>query len=258
MTRLDQELVRRRLSASRSRARLAILEGQVVVNGSTARRPAQQVDPDTAIIVAEAAQRFVGRGAHKLAAAIDAFGIDIIGRSAIDVGAATGGFTDYLLQRGAPSVVAVDVGHGQLHEKLAADPRVDIHEGINIRYADPIGLGAPFDLVVVDLSFISLRLVATVLASLGGAGSDWIVLVKPQFEVGAAELGKGGVVRSAEARANAVVTAAGALGDAGLVVQAAIPSPIAGGSGNVEALLWLRRSGREMPQSDLYKVLLDE
>ena len=258
MTRLDQELVRRRLSASRSRARTAILEGQVVVDGATATRPAQRVDPGANITVAKESQRFVGRGAQKLAAAVDAFGIDVVGRSAVDVGASTGGFTDFLLQRGARSVVAVDVGHGQLDERLVADSRVDIREGVNIRYSDTVDLGAPFDLVVVDLSFISLRLVAAVLASLGEAGSDWVVLVKPQFEVGAAELGKGGVVRSPEARGQGLAAAASALGDTGLVVRNAIRSPITGGSGNVEALLWLRRSGPEMPESDLYKVLLDE
>ena len=258
MTRLDQELVRRRLSASRSRARAAILEGQVVVDGATATRPAQKVVPGANITVAEESHRFVGRGAQKLAAAVEAFGIDVVGRSAVDVGASTGGFTDFLLQRGAASVVAVDVGHGQLHERLVADSRVDIREGVNIRYANAVGLGAPFELVVVDLSFISLRLVALVLASLGEAGSDWVVLVKPQFEVGAAELGKGGVVRSPEARGRALVAAARALGEAGLVVRGAIRSPIAGGSGNVEALLWLQSSGPEMPESDLYKVLLDE
>ena len=259
MTRLDQELVRRRLSASRSRARTAILEGQVVVDGATATRPAQRVDPGANITVAKESQRFVGRGAQKLAAAVDAFGIDVVGRSAVDVGASTGGFTDFLLQRGARSVVAVDVGHGQLEEHISEfiEKRKRAN-AFDIRYSDTVDLGAPFDLVVVDLSFISLRLVAAVLASLGEAGSDWVVLVKPQFEVGAAELGKGGVVRSPEARGQGLAAAASALGDTGLVVRNAIRSPITGGSGNVEALLWLRRSGPEMPESDLYKVLLDE
>lgn len=256
--RLDQELVRRQLMSSRSGARLAILEGRVSVAGSTVVRPAQRVEQSDDIAVDPAARRYVGRGAHKLAAALDHFEIDVRGMRAIDIGASTGGFTDLLLQRGAAQVVALDVGHDQLHPRLRADSRVVVHEGINIRHAVPSTLGAPFGLVAVDLSFISLRLVADVVAGLGSDDAHWIVLVKPQFEVGPEALGKGGVVRSAQARAKALADVAGGFVAAGLTVAGAIASPIVGGSGNREALLWMRRAGSALQASDLYKVLQDE
>jgi 23S rRNA (cytidine1920-2'-O)/16S rRNA (cytidine1409-2'-O)-methyltransferase len=216
------------------------------------------VDPDVDIDLDPAARQYVGRGAQKLAAALDVFDLEVAGRTAIDVGASTGGFTDVLLQRGAARVTAIDVGHGQLHEQLRSDSRVEVREGVNIRYLEPGELGRPFDLVVVDLSFISLRLVADVLAHLGAEHADWVVLVKPQFEVGPDDLGKGGVVRARSASGRAVVDVARYFSDVGLVVNGATASPIAGGSGNREALLWMRRSGRPLEEAYLYKVLDDE
>ncbi len=256
--RLDQELVDRGLVSSRSRARRAIRDGFVAVDGATVQRPGVGVPSGAGIEVASSVGRFVSQGGEKLEAALEEFEIQVEGRSAVDVGASTGGFTDALLQRAAGRVTAVDVGHGQLDRRLRTDPRVEVREGVNVRSADRAGLGGPFDLVVADLSFISLGLVAANLAGLGHEGSDWVVLVKPQFEVGRAAIGKGGVVRSAAAREEAIVTVARSFATAGLTAVGAIASPVLGGSGNREALLWLRTTGVGLKRSELVKVLADE
>jgi len=256
--RLDQELVKRRMMPSRSGARHAILDGLISVDGTTVTRPAHQVPAGVGIEVAAGAGRYVGRGARKLASALDRFAVEVAGRTAIDVGASTGGFTDVLLQAGAERVVALDVGHGQLHQRLQSDARVTVLEGVNIRHADAGLLGAPFGLIVADLSFISLRTVAKALAELGSDESDWLVLVKPQFEVGPQGIGKGGVVRSAAARARALEEVVAAFAIEGLVAVGAVPSPITGSAGNREALLWLRREGRRIEAGELFKVLADE
>jgi 23S rRNA (cytidine1920-2'-O)/16S rRNA (cytidine1409-2'-O)-methyltransferase len=255
--RLDQELVKRRMVPSRNGARRAILDGQVVIDGEVATRPSQHVAAGVDIEISAEAGRYVGRGALKLKAALDHFGVDVTDRTAIDVGASTGGFTDVLLQSGASHVVALDVGHDQLHQQLRSDPRVTVVERANIRHADPQALGAPFDVVVADLSFISLRLIAEVFAGLGGERSDWLLLVKPQFEVGAAEIGKGGVVRSATVQGQALDDVAGAFAGRGLTTVGAMASPIAGSAGNREALLWLRRAGEQVTSRKLFKVLGD-
>lgn len=255
--RLDHELVKRQMVSSRNGARTAILDGQVAIDGETAIRPSQQVAPGADIKISAEAGRYVGRGALKLKAALDHFTVDVVGRTAIDVGASTGGFTDVLLQAGASQVVAIDVGHDQLHQRLRSDPRVTVVERANIRYADTDGLGAPFSLVVADLSFISLRLLTTVFAGLGDDQSDWILLVKPQFEVGAPEIGKGGVVRSAAAQGRALNDVAEAFAAAGLVTVGVMASPITGTGGNREALLWLRGSGEQVTSRKLFKVLGD-
>ncbi len=170
--RLDQELVDRGLVSSRSRARRAIRDGCVAVDGALVTRPAAGVDRVCLIDVAESVDRFVSQGAHKLEAALDEFRISVAGRSAADVGASTGGFTDALLQRSAVRVTAIDVGHGQLHERLRSDSRVEVRERVNIRSAEPADLGAPFDLVVADLSFISLGIVTGKIANLDSATSS--------------------------------------------------------------------------------------
>ncbi len=256
-SRLDQELVHRGLVSTRSKARAAIVAGQVTVDGVRATRPAQPVDRATGITVAGEAGQYVGRAARKLAAGLDRFGVTVADRRTVDVGSATGGFCDVLLQRGAATVVAVDVGRGQLAPSIRDDSRVTVFEETNIRSVDPAVLGAPFDLVVADLSFISLRTVAGQLAALGHAETDWVLLVKPQFEVGKAGLGKQGVVRNAARRGAAVVAVATAYATAGLTTLAATESPITGGSGNREALLWLRRDGEPLGDAELYKVLAD-
>lgn len=256
--RLDIELVERKLAASRSGARRAILDGKVAVDGVPATRPGRTVAPGSIIGVTEDLERYVGRGAHKLEAAIAAFGVEVAGRSAVDIGAATGGFTDVLLQHGALSVAAVDVGHGQLHPRLRADLRVAVFEGCNIRGTAPEDVGGPFDLVVADLSFISLRVVAGALAALGREDADWVLLLKPQFEVGRDAIGRTGVVRSARGRGAAACRVAADFAEVGLRVVGAAPSPLLGGDGNREALLWLRRDGRYAGDAQLYKVLADE
>jgi len=252
--RLDQELVTRSLAVSRSGARTAIVDGLVRVDGRPVTKPATRVSAASVIELDAAAGRYVGRGARKLEAALDEFEISAVGRSAVDVGSSTGGFTEVLLDRGAGRVVAIDVGHDQLHRRLRADPRVEVREGTNIRHVDAGEIGAPFDLITVDLSFISLGIVADVLTKLGGADSDWVVLVKPQFEVGRAHLGKGGVVRSDEARDAALRNTAVMFAAAGLTTVGAIASPLAGGSGNREALFWLRRDGQQISVEKVFKV----
>ncbi len=200
---------------------------------------------------------YVGRGAYKLDAALEAFPVAVAGRRAIDVGASTGGFTDRLLQGGAASVVALDVGHGQLHWRLRQDRRVVVVERTNIRTADPEALGAPFDVVVADLSFISLATVASALASLGDDSTDWIVLVKPQFEVGKDRVGKGGVVRDASTRASAIHSAVDALADAGVGAKGIVASPITGAAGNQEYLVWARRGARSITAETIDRIVRD-
>lgn len=257
-TRLDQEMVRRKLLPTRSGARRAIREGHVRVGGATVTRPAHRVDASIAIELQPAAARWVSRGGDKLAAALDAFSIEVSGRRAADLGASTGGFTDVLLACGAVSVAAMDVGHDQLHPKLRDDPRVVLYERLSVRDADPEPLGAPFDVVVADLSFISLTVVAADIGRFGDDSTDWVVLLKPQFEVGRTLLGKDGVVRDATARAEAVVDVADAFAFVGLGVHGALESPVTGGSGNREAFLWLRRSAGKMSAAELFKVLGDD
>ena len=195
-SRIDAVLVDRGLFASRERARAAVLAGEVRVAGEVVTKAGHQVEADVPIEVAEK-QRFVSRGGEKLLGALEAFGLDVSGMRVVDVGASTGGFTDCLLQRGASSVVAVDVGYGQLAWSLRTDPRVMVFERLNIRAADPDELGAPFDLVVIDVSFISLRIVMPHLLGLIGDEGQLVALVKPQFEAGKGRVGKRGVVRDA-------------------------------------------------------------
>ena len=240
--RLDTELVRRGLAPSRERARSDIEAGRVRVSGSVATKPARMVDAAEPVEVVGPPPRFVGRGGEKLDAAIEAFGVDVAGRRCLDAGASTGGFTDCLLQRGAARVVAVDVGYGQLHERLRSDPRVDNRERTNIRHVSPEELGSPFDLVVADLSFISLRTVAAVLVGLTRPGGDLVLLVKPQFEAGRAEVSKGrGVVRDPEVHQRVLDEVRAAVAAEGAAMMDVMPSPITGADGNVEFLAHWRR-----------------
>jgi len=196
---------------------------------------------ETVVEVIGTQRRWVSRGAEKLLAALQAFPIEVRGKRVLDVGASTGGFTEVALEAGASQVVAVDVGRGQLHERLAADPRVVSFEKTNIRSVSAEQLGGRFPLIVVDLSFISLRVVAGQLATLAEQDSDLVVLIKPQFEVGRSGLGHGGIVRDPVIRARAVIDTVDTLVAAGLGAQGIIRSPIDGGDGNVEYLLWLRK-----------------
>lgn len=256
--RLDVEIVNRGLLASRTAARRAVLEGHVSVGGNTVTKPAHRVGPEEDIVVNDNARIWVSRGGLKLKHALDHFPVDITDRTAIDVGASTGGFTEVLLESGARHVVALDVGHDQLHSSLLGNPRVESRERFNVRDADPASLGAPFGVIVADLSFISLTVVADSLASLGDEHSDWLVLVKPQFEVGRGNLDKTGVVTDPGLRGSALIRVGRAFADTGLGVAGCIPSPILGGSGNREAMMWLRTGSVTMSDSDLYKVLHDD
>jgi 23S rRNA (cytidine1920-2'-O)/16S rRNA (cytidine1409-2'-O)-methyltransferase len=238
--RLDTEMARRGLVPSRERAQRLIMAGRVRVNSRPAAKPDLRVDSTTPIAVVGPAAEYASRGAYKLLAALDHFMVDVAGRLALDVGASTGGFTDVLLQRGAAHVVALDVGYGQLAERLRIDDRVIVIDRTNIRYVTAAILPYSPDLVVVDTSFISLKLVLPVIVKMVAAAADIIVLIKPQFEVGKGKVGRGGIVRDPLARREAVEEVLGAARALGLEVDAAIESPIRGASGNHEFLALLR------------------
>ncbi len=236
--RLDADLVRRGLVSSRTEAHQLIDEHRVLVNGAIADKPARQVAPGDQVVLVGPPPRFVGRGGLKLDHALDEFGIDVTGLRALDAGASTGGFTDCLLQRGADHVVAVDVGHGQLHERLRADRRVTNLERTNIRSITPDRIGGPVDLVVGDLSFISLRLVIDPLRSVCQPGASMVLLVKPQFEAGRAEVSRGrGVVTDPEVWSRVRDEVASAIVATGCRVDGWTDSPITGADGNREFLV---------------------
>jgi len=243
--RLDAELVRRGLARSREHARDLIAAGRVSVNKVAAAKPATAVATDADIVVREDTSRpdYASRGGHKLAGALAAFkplGLQVADRRCLDAGASTGGFTDVLLREGAREVVAVDVGYGQLVWALRNDPRVLVHDRTNIREIDLELIGGPVDLVVGDLSFISLQLVLDALIGVTSPDGDLAVMVKPQFEVGKDRLGKGGVVRDLESRAAAVNAVAEFSARRGWGARAVTTSPLPGPAGNVEFFLWLR------------------
>lgn len=245
LRRLDAELVRRGLARSRQQADELVSAGRVSVAGRTASKCATQVDPAAAIVVAtdDSDPGYASRGGHKLAGALDAFaphGLDVAGRGCLDAGASTGGFTDVLLRRGARGVIAVDVGYGQLVWSLQNDARVTVLDRRNVRELTPDELPYRPDLVVGDLSFISLRLVLPALVACATPQADLVLMVKPQFEVGRDRLGAGGVVRDPALRAEAVAGVAAAAAELGLGVLGVVASPLPGPSGNVEYFLWLR------------------
>ena len=238
--RLDAELVRRGLFSSREKAQQAIADHRVLVSGSVAERSARQVGPAEPIALRGDAPRFVSRGGEKLDAALDRFGIAVEGLEAFDAGASTGGFTDCLLQRGATSVLAVDVGFGQMHERLRADRRVDVRERVNLRTVsvDELTGGRRFPIVVGDLSFISLTSVASNLVLLVGSGGNLVLLVKPQFEAGRVDVAKGrGVIREPAIWSTTLQNVVAAFCQRGLVMMSVMPSPITGADGNVEFLV---------------------
>ena len=222
-----------------------ILAGSVTVNGVVVDRPSLEVRDEDVLLVAPDADPYVSRGARKIAGALARFepqGLSVRGRMCLDAGASTGGFTQMLLERGAAGVLAVDVGHGQLAASVSGDPRVTSREGVNVRDLPPPGPGAAVQLLVADLSFISLELVVPALAAWLEPGGDALLLVKPQFEVGAARLGKGGVVRDLAARAEAVAKVARAMEGSGLSVCGVARSPLSGADGNVEIFIWGRKT----------------
>lgn len=245
--RLDAELVRRKIARSRDQAQTWIKEGRVQVGGFVATKPATVVEPEASIKVnTEDVDDWASRGAHKLLGALEAFGADgleVDGRKALDAGASTGGFTDVLLSRGASEVVAVDVGYGQLVWRLQNDERVRVLDRTNIRNLTPDMMGGTADIMVGDLSFISLKLVLPALVECMKDGADLLPMVKPQFEVGKERLGSGGVVRSPELRAEVTLEVAQFAQSLGLSVRGATASPLPGPSGNVEYFLWLVKDG---------------
>ncbi|GAA1752892.1 TlyA family RNA methyltransferase [Kocuria aegyptia] len=242
-SRLDQELTARALARSRTVAARWIGEGRVLVNGRPATKPSVRVGPGDVLEVRPVdVPDYVSRAGHKLAGALAAFPeIDVAGRRCLDAGASTGGFTDVLLRQGAREVVAVDVGHEQLDPSLRADPRVRVFEGMNVRWMRPKDIGGPAELTVCDLSFISLTLVLEPLAAATVPGGDLVLMVKPQFEVGADRLARTGVVTSEQERARAVDAVAGAARTHGLAVRGRQRSPLPGQDGNHEFFLWCRR-----------------
>ncbi|MGP4021335.1 TlyA family RNA methyltransferase [Saccharopolyspora sp. 5N708] len=244
-SRLDAELVRRGLARSREHATELVAAGRVSVRGMVAHKSATAVEIDAPLVVAEDVDdpAWASRGAYKLVGALEAFepeGLSVADRRCLDAGASTGGFTDVLLRRGAREVVAVDVGYGQLDWKLQTDDRVKIHDRTNVRSLTPEDIGGQVDLVVADLSFISLKLVLPALVACATADADLVPMIKPQFEVGKQRLGSGGVVRDPQLRAEAVLEVVRFAAEQGLGLRGVVASPLPGPSGNVEYFVWLR------------------
>ena len=249
--RLDTLLAERGLFETRTRAAAAVMAGDVRVGDRPARKPGELVAADAELAVAER-PAFVSRGGVKLANALDAFGLDPAGRRALDVGASTGGFTDCLLQRGAEAVIALDVAYGELHWTLRNDPRVTVLERRNARALEPEDLPWRPDLIVADLSFISLTKVLPAVLGAAAAEFDCLALVKPQFEAGRERVGKGGVVRdAADRRATLVAVAAHARDELGAAVLGFASSGLPGPSGNRESFVWLAEAGRPDAIEDL-------
>ncbi|MBL8860631.1 MAG: TlyA family RNA methyltransferase [Planctomycetes bacterium] len=242
---MDRALAARGLAPSRSAAQAWIRDGQVLVEGLVETRPARGVSPGARIEVLAGAPRFVSRGGTKLQAALDAFGVDPHGRVAADVGASTGGFTHCLLERGALRVHAIDVGRDQLHERLRHDPRVVVREGVDARSL--AGLGEPVTLVAIDVAFVSARLLLPAVRAWLAPGADLLLLVKPQFEAGPGRAGRDGVVRDPRVHAEVLRAALDTLTGLGLSPLGVVPSPIRGGSGNVEFLAHARAGAASAP-----------
>ncbi len=258
--RLDAELVRRRLARSRDHAAELIAAGRVMVGGTVATKAATGVSTDAALVVRAdpATPDYVSRGGHKLAGALAAFasgGLEVAGRHALDAGASTGGFTDVLLRAGVAEVIAVDVGYGQLAWTLQQDARVHVLDRTNLR--ELVAEVLPFapDLVVGDVSFISLTKVLPALLAVSRPGADFVLMVKPQFEVGKEQLGKGGVVREPELRVRAVLDVAGSAAGLDLGVVDVCASPLPGPSGNVEYFLWLRHGAESIDPARVWSVV---
>jgi 23S rRNA (cytidine1920-2'-O)/16S rRNA (cytidine1409-2'-O)-methyltransferase len=257
-SRLDTELVRRGLARSREQAAELIAAGRVTVAGQTAGKAATQVSRGSAVAVSAAddGPDYVSRGGHKLAGALAAFsGLAVAGRRCLDAGASTGGFTDVLLRAGAAHVVAVDVGYGQLAWSLRTDPRVTVLDRVNVRALSPAQVAPPPEVVVADLSFISLTLVLPALVDCAAPDADFALMVKPQFEVGKGRVGAGGVVRDPADRAEAIRRVCDAAKSLGLGVRGVTASPLPGPAGNVEYFVWLRRGAPPLDEDDLLRAI---
>ena len=236
--RLDAELVRRELVSSLARAHDLIEGSRVTVSGAPAAKASRLVDPGEALVILGEGPRFVSRAGEKLAAALAEFAVNPAGRTVVDVGSSTGGFTDCCLQAGAARVIAIDVGRNQLHERIRADPRVEVYQQTNVRHVTAADVGGPGSLLVADLSFISLRTVAANLAELTTADGEMVVLVKPQFEADKAEADKGrGIIRDPAVWASTLERVGNALSSIGAAIMGVMVSPLTGGDGNVEFLM---------------------
>lgn len=232
-----------------------LAEGRVRVGGMPDPKPNSLVGDDVDLHIEPPSPQYVSRGGDKLEGALESFDLAVRGRRAVDVGASTGGFTDCLLQRDASSVVAVDVGYGQLAWKLVSDPRVSVIDRTNIRRADPAALGAPFGLVVADLSFISLLAVGRALTALGEAETDYVLLVKPQYEAAKEDVGPGGIVRDSETHRLVLQQVVEGLTEEGLGVIAVCRSPLEGTQGNREYFLWARPGPTTVTSADVEAVI---
>lgn len=258
LRRLDAELVRRKLARSRDHAQELIEAGKVRLEGVRADKPARQVGEAASIVVVDEGPRWVSRGAYKLLGSLDAFcpqGLQVRQRRCLDAGASTGGFTQVLLRQGAASVVAVDVGYGQLDWSLRSDPRVMVMDRCNVRNLAATDLPHDMDLLVADLSFISLSLVIPGFDALMADGGDMVLMVKPQFEVGRQFVGDGGVVRAPELRASAVQRVRDVAEQAGWGGQGVVASSLPGPSGNVEYFLWLRRTANRVSDDMIMRAV---
>ncbi len=238
--RLDKLMVNLGLAQTRQQAQSLILAGEVEVNGQVETSASRMLGPEAQVTI-RAALPYVSRGGVKLAGALERFGLDVSGKVALDVGASTGGFTDCLLQRGAARVYAVDVGYGHLAWPLRQNPQVIVKERVNARYLKPEDIGEPVDLVVVDVSFISSTKILPALLPIAKPEADFILLVKPQFEVGKGQVGKGGIVKDPALHRQAIRQVADFAAGIGLAAQGLERSPIPGAKGNQEFLLWLRK-----------------
>jgi 23S rRNA (cytidine1920-2'-O)/16S rRNA (cytidine1409-2'-O)-methyltransferase len=250
------------LARSRDHAAELIRAGRVTVGGVRAEKPATAVATDAAVVVSSSGSDvgYVSRGAHKLEGALESFaaeGLAVAGRRAIDAGASTGGFTDVLLRRGAAAVVAVDVGYGQLAWSLRQHPQVEVLDRTNVRDLTMETVGGPADVVVADLSFISLTTALPALAGVAADDADLVLMVKPQFEVGRERLGRSGVVRDPELRAEAVLNVAARAWELGYGVRGVSASPLPGPAGNVEYFLWLRRDAPPIAPQSVHDVVRD-
>lgn len=253
MGRLDQALVARGLARSRSHAAQLITAGRVLRAGTVLTKASATIADDDELLVADAGSPdYLSRAGHKLDGALGVFtDVEVEGKRCLDAGASTGGFTDVLLRSGAVEVVAVDVGHGQLVDQLRNHPRVQVHEGLNVRFLDPEQIGGQVDLTVADLSFISLTLVMQPLAQATRSGGDLVLMVKPQFEVGRSALSRTGVVTDEEQRRGAVVGVVRSALEVGLEVEDVARSPLPGQNGNVEFFLWMKvPPGTMVPRID--------
>ncbi|ADH92668.1 TlyA family RNA methyltransferase [Arcanobacterium haemolyticum] len=259
LIRVDAELVRRGLARSRSEAAELINAGRVLLDKNVVVKPSRQMDPAQALIVNDQDRDdYASRGAHKLIGALDYLGDaapQVKGVRALDAGASTGGFTDVLLRRGAASVVAVDVGYGQLAWRLREDPRVEVHERTNVRTLSPDVVAPAPGLIVGDLSFISLTLLIPPLVACASPTADFLLMVKPQFEIGKDRLGAGGVVRNPEHHVETVLNVALCARENGLGIQAIAPSPLPGPAGNVEYFIHMKAGTPDALGEDLENAI---